>query len=64
MGASNNTKVTDTKGSIKKTLKDVGQRQEMLTTSGNTEVTPKVFNIVKNVLEDVKNFVFFFWYFI
>jgi hypothetical protein len=23
-----------------------------------------VFNIVKNVLEDVKNFVFFFWYFI
>jgi hypothetical protein len=59
MGASNNTKVTDTKGSIKKTLKDVGQRQEMLTTSGNTEVTPKVFNIVKNVLEDIKNFVVF-----
>lgn len=44
-----------TKSSIEKTLKDVGQRQEMLTTSGNTEVTPKVFNIVKNALEDIKN---------
>lgn len=27
----------DTKSSIEKTLKDVGQHQEMLTTSGNTE---------------------------
>lgn len=50
----------DTKGSIEKTLKDVGQGEEMLTTSRNTEVMPKVFNIVKNALEDI----LFFWYFI
>lgn len=52
----------DIKGSIKKTLKDVGQCKEMLTTSGNTEVMPKVFNIVKNALEDIKNFVFLVFY--
>lgn len=52
----------DTKGSIEKTLKDVGQHEEMLTTSGNIEVTPKVFNIVKNALEDIKNFVFLVFY--
>jgi hypothetical protein len=29
---------------------------------GNTEVTPNVFNNVKNALEDIKNFVFLVFY--
>ncbi len=62
MGTSNNTKVIPRVASIKKTLKDVGQCQEMLTTSGNTEVMPKVFNIVKNASEDIK--IIHIWYLI
>jgi len=61
MGASNNTKVIPRVAS-RKHWKMSSNARRCWASPGNTEVTPNVFNNVKNALEDIKNFVFLVFY--